>query len=185
MAPRSIVALVAAVILADCVRAPAPDRFFSRSELSSLVTDRTLYVPSCCNRPDGTLVYLAKDGTGWLDSRLMPGDPPKPGGMSVVLAWRVDDGSQVCLWATPLIGDMPSFVPAFSECLQVLRSLVPPDGLVATVAQGGKFHTSWLGLYPFNAFPQPVIDQYLTQVRVLYGGHVPAWTVAEPVEAAQ
>jgi hypothetical protein len=174
---RLVTALVAAVLPAGCTHAPSPDQLFSPAELSDVVTDRTLYIPSCCNTPHGMLVYLAKGGTGWLDSGMMPGSPPTPGGMSIIFDWRVMDGSRVCFWATPRIGDMLSFLPAFSECLQVLRLSVPFDRYKVTVMQGSDFRSGWLELYSFNAFPGPVIDQYLLQVRVLYGGGIPTWPV--------
>lgn len=183
MMTRRFATVIAAVVaLVACAHAPAPDQLLSTSELGDLVTDRTLYVPACCNTPDGTLLYLAKDGTGWLDSRLMRASHPRPSGMSIVFHWHVADGSQVCLWAAPRIGDMPSIAPASFECLQVLRSQEPPNGLKATIKQDCQHHTGPLYLYPFNAFTQPVIDQYLTQVRVLYGGHIPAWTAANAGE---
>ena len=174
--------IAAVVALANCAHPPAPDQLLSSSELGDLVTDRTLYVPSCCNTADGTLLYLAKDGTGWLDSQMMPASHPRPSGMSMVFRWHIVDGSRLCLWAAPRIGDMPSIAPASFECLQVVRSQEPPNGLKATIKQDCRHRTGPLYLYPFNAFTQPVIDQYLTQVRVLYGGHIPAWTTANAAE---
>jgi hypothetical protein len=98
--------------------------------------------------------------------------------MSMVFNWRVMDGSWICLSATPLIGEMPSFIPAFSECLQVLRSSrAPPGRYKVTITRGGNSRAGWLDLYPFNAFPRPVINQYLSQVRVLYGGAIPTWNL--------
>jgi hypothetical protein len=102
--------------------------------------------------------------------------------MSIVFRWHVADGSQVCLWAAPRIGEMPSIAPASFECLQVVRSQEPPYGLKATIRQDCGHRTGPLFLYPFNAFTQPVVDQYLAQVRVLYGGHIPAWTAANAGE---
>ena len=179
---------VALMLPAGCARRLAPDQLLSPTQLSNLVTDRTLYVPFSSYTPDGMLLfssdtpngmllYLARDGTGWLDSRLVSGFPPQPSGMSMVFNWRVVDGSQVCLWASPLIADMPSFTPAFHVCVQVLRSRMPPDSLEAKITQDGKSRLGPLELYAFNAFPPPVIDQYLTQVRVLYGGQIPTWTL--------
>jgi hypothetical protein len=174
---RLVTALLAAIVSVGCTPAPPPDQLVSRAELADLVTERTLYVPSCCNTPDGTLVYLAKNGTGWLDSQLMPGSPPSPGGMSMILDWRVIAGSRVCFWASPRIDEMLSFMPAFSECLQVLRAGVSPDRYKVTVMrESDDIKKGWLELYSFNAFPGSVIDQYLVQVRVLYGGGIPTWT---------
>ena len=182
---RSATALLVMAALGGCAHAPAPDQLLSSSELSGLVTDRTLYVPCPSNPADGTLLYLASNGTGWLDSRMMPGYPPGPGGMSIVFDWRVAEDSRVCFWATPRIGDIPSFAPAFSECVQVLRSRATPGSLKAVVTQDCKVCTGWLSLHSPSAFPQPVIDQYLAQMRVLYGGQIPAWTVSQPVRSLQ
>jgi len=70
---------------------------------------------------------------------------------------------------------MPSFAPAFWQCVQVVRSPEPLGGLMANVTRDGKSRTGGLDVYPSNVFPAAVIEQYLTQVRVLYGGHIPAW----------
>ena len=178
MMARPLAALVLALALvAGCARGPAPEQFFSAPELSELVTGRTLHVAGCCEAPTGTLLYLAKDGTGWLDSRLVPGAPATPSGMSMVLTWRVVDGSRVCLWATPRIADMPSFAPPFSECVQVLRSREATGGLIGVVMREGSITKGALDVYPSSVFPAAAIDQYLVQVRVLYGGHVPAWSI--------
>ena len=99
----------------------------------------------------------------------------------MVFNWRVTAGSQLCVWATPRIGDMPSFMPAFLECLAVLRSAERPDELKVTITKNGRSRTAPLYVYPSSAFPQPVIDQYLTQVRVLYGGHLPNWDIRQQV----
>jgi hypothetical protein len=184
MIARSVVtSLTLAVIVAGCSHAPTQDQLFTPAELSELVTGQTLYVPGCCDAPTGTLLYLSKDGSGWLDSRLMPGYPATPGGMSIVLQWRVVDGSRVCLWATPRIADMPSFAPPFSQCIQVLRSHEPPGSLTASVTRDGKTRTGELDVYPSNIFPAATIEQYLTQVRVFYGGHIPAWKVPDGAPA--
>ncbi len=180
---KSVAALMVMAVPVGCAGIPVAVQSLSRAELSDLVTDKTLYVPSVCDTPDGMLLYLAKDGTGWLDSRLMRGDLPRPSEMSIVFEWRVVDGSRVCLSAAPRIGEMPSFMPAFSQCLPVLRSSVPPYNLLTTVTQGGKSCTNRVDLYPYNAFPRSVVDEYLTQVRVLYGGHIPRWTAPEPIQA--
>ena len=104
---RLMASFVAVILLAGCARAPAPDQLFSATQLSVLVTDRTLYAPSSTDTPDGMLLYLARDGTGWLDSRLVSGLPAQPSGMSIVFDWHVVDASRVCLWASPRIG-LPS-----------------------------------------------------------------------------
>jgi hypothetical protein len=183
---RLVTAVAVATLPAGCSRPPTQQQLLSTSELTELVTDRTLRIPSCCNTPDGMLLYLASDGTGWLDTRLLPGYPPTPNEISNVFNWRVADGSQICFWATPRIGEMMSFVPPFSECLQIYRSRTSPDRLQAAVTRGSDFPPGWVGeveLLPFNAFPQSVIAQYGMQVRVLYGGRIPAWTAPWPMWA--
>jgi hypothetical protein len=180
-----LISFAALILLAGCARRPAPDQLFSPTQLSNLVTDRTLYVPYrphgmflfSSDKSNGMLLYLARDGTGWLDSRLVSGSPPEPSSMSMVFNWRVIEGSQVCLWASPLIGDMPSFTPAFHVCVQVLRSGMPLDELEAKITQDGKSRLGPLELYASNEFSPLVIDQYLTRVRVLYGGQIPDWTL--------
>jgi len=187
---RLFASFAALILPAGCVPQPAADQLFSPAQLSNLVAERTLWVPFYSNTPDwihlfsaetpsGMLLYLARDGTGWLESRLVPWAPPQPSGMSMVLNWSVVDRSQVCLWASPRIGDMPSFTPAFHMCIQVLRSRVTADGLEAKITRGGKLRAGLLELYPFSAFSPQVIDQYLTQVRVLYGGQIPIWPLGD------
>lgn len=163
--------------IVSCVQAPSPYRLMSQSELTSLVTDRTLYVASCCDAPNGLMLYLADNGTGWLDRRVIAGIPPSPGGMSLVFNWSVTADSRVCFWATPLIGNMPSLMPASLQCLRIERSRTEPANFQATVMKREQSRTAPLYVSAFNAFPQPVISQYLAQVRVLYGGRLPTWDV--------
>jgi hypothetical protein len=164
------------LVTASCVQAPNPYRLLSQSELTSLVTDRTLYLASCCDAPNGLMLYLADNGTGWLDRRATPPSPPSPGGMSMVFNWGITADSRVCFWATPLIGNMPSLMPASFQCLQIERSRAEPASFRATVTKGYQSRTAALYVSAFNAFPEPVISQYLAQVRVLYGGHLPTWS---------
>ena len=177
MARMFIAALLAVALASGCVHSPPADQLFSPSQLSSLVADRTLSIRSSPSVPEGMLLYLARDGTGWFQE---PSYPPKPGRMSMVFDWHVADGSHVCLWATPRIGDIPSLTPAFQTCVQVLRSQRVPGGLKAVFAQDGHLATGPIALYPFNAFAPRVIAEYLALVRVLYGGTIPVWTIPEP-----
>jgi hypothetical protein len=174
MTARAVCSFVlAAMALAGCAHGPAPDQFFSQQDLNHLVTDRTLAVSG---KPEGTLIYLAPNGTGWLARDVLPGSGPAPGSMSMIYAWNTDYASRVCYWATPLIGKMPDVAPPSHDCVQVLRAPDQPPGIFIGVTQQADIcRVRPLEVYAYNAFPQPVIDQYLTQVRVLYGGHIPVW----------
>jgi hypothetical protein len=171
--------LLATLALAACTASPAPDQFFTPQDLSELVTNRTLAV---AGEPGGSLLYLSGNGTGWLARDVRPGRPPMPGGMSMVFAWRLDGASRICYWATPRIGAMPDFAPSSFECLQILRSPDVPGALTGIIEQDhAPPRTRSLEVYAYSLFPPSVIDQYLTQVRVFYGGHIPAWTVPVPL----
>lgn len=126
---RLVASFVALILPAACASRPAPDQLFSPTQLSNLVTDRTLYVPFSSDTPNGVLLYLARDGTGWLDSQLVSGLPPQPSGMSTVFDWRAVDGSQVCLWASPRTGDMPSFTPPFTYAFKCFVLACHPTAL--------------------------------------------------------
>jgi len=169
------------VLLAPAACAPSPDpaRMLTPPQLAELVTDRTLLIRDGTTADDATLLYLARNGTGWLDHSVRAGFPLTPGGISMVLSWRLDDASRVCLWATPRIGEIPTFAPVGLECIQVLRAGPPyaGAGLNAVVTRAGNSSVGWLDTLPFNAFPPPVIDTYLDQLRVLFGGQVPRWTI--------
>jgi len=169
--------------LAACGGRAGPDVILSAPELSALATDRTLYVPPCCDTPNGMMLYLARDGTGWFDSRMLPGNAPSPGGMSMVLSWRATPEAGLCLWATPRIGEMPSLLPAWHECLLVSRSAAPPERLQVAVRHGDRTRTVPLYVYAYNAFPQSTVDRYLTQVRALFGGRLPSWNEGGPLAA--
>ena len=121
----------------------------------------------------------------WLGSRLIPDDPPQPSGIFMVFDWRIMGWSRVCLWAKPLIGDMPSISPAFYECLQVLRAQAAPYRLEAIVARQTKFRKIPLKLYPLKVFPAPVIERYLGQSRVLCRGRIPEWAIPEPMRVLE
>jgi hypothetical protein len=171
--------LLTSLALPACTRPPAPDQYFTPQDLSELVTNRTLAV---AGDPDGSLLYLSSNGTGWLARNVRPGWPPAPGGISMVFAWRLDGPSRICYWATPRIGAMPDFAPASLDCLQILRSPDVPGALTGIIEQDqAPPHTRPLEVYSYSLFPPSVIDQYLTQVKVFYGGHLPAWTVPAPL----
>jgi len=175
---RIACALAAAFAAAGCVRAvraPAP-QLFSAPELDALVTGRTLRVLAGGGWEFETLLFLGPGSKGWLDERLVPGMPPLPGDMAMVFEWGIAPGSRICVWAAPLIGQMPNFAPPGEQCLQILRTGVAPQGLAASVERGEGARTAPLELLPGDAFPPAAIDQYLEQVRVLYGGRIPAWS---------
>lgn len=171
-------AVIAAVAAAACSRVAAtpPPAPLAPPELHALVSGRTLRVRATAGAPVETLLFLAPDRTGWLDNAVVPGEAPMPAGMSMVFEWGTAPGSRVCVWATPLIGQMPSFVPPFEQCVQILRSGLPPQGFSAIVEHGEEGRAGPLELLPFNAFPAASTEQYLEQVRVLYGGKIPSWS---------
>jgi hypothetical protein len=177
---KPIAALVVTLVLTGCAQPPpVPYVGFSPEELNQLVTDQTLYIPFCCEAPYGTLMYLSKDGGGWLDSRLKAGSPPTTSEMSLVLNWHVQEGSQVCLWASPLIGEIPSFIPPSYHCLDVEHPANATAPLRVRVMGDNAAGKSWLTVYPYNAFPASVVDQYMTQLKVLFGGQIPTWHIAQ------
>lgn len=180
MQTRAISGLVlVGIVLASCAHGPSPDQYFSQPDLTNLITDRTLAV---AGRPEGTLLYLSPNGTGWLARDVTPGTAPAPGSMSMIIAWHTDYPSRVCYWATPRIGKMPDVAPPSFECLQVLHAPDKPPGIFIGVTQQGDIcRARPLEVYNYNAFPPPLIDQYLTQVRALYGGHIPAWSTSSQV----
>lgn len=180
MQARAIPGLVfAGIVLANCAHEPSPDQYFSQSDLTNLITDRTLAV---AGKPEGTLLYLSPNGTGWLARDITPGTTPAPGSMSMIIAWHTDYESRVCYWATPRISTMPDTAPPSFECLQVLRPTGQPPGIfIGVTQQDGICRIRPLEVYNYNAFPPPLIDQYLTQVRALFGGHLPEWSTASQV----
>jgi hypothetical protein len=138
---------------------------------NSLLLDRTK------DWPFQTLLYLAPGGRGWRDARLVPGTGPQPGAMAMVIAWQTSDPDGLCLWSTPLIGEMPSFTPPHHECLRVLRVPAAPETLAAAASDKQRSITAPLSLRSGSAFPLERIAQYEMQVRVLYGGQIPDWRV--------
>jgi hypothetical protein len=172
---RALVVGVGALAVAGCGSPPNPDRFYTPRELSDLASGRTMQIGDAYGSRFRLLIYLAPDGTGWLDTQVDARQPPRPGTMSMLSNWYVAIGSQVCAWASPLIGDMPSFVPARLACVQVLRPAVPGAGATAVVWWNGRYQALPIEFFPMNIFPDAVIEQYRLQVRVLYGGQIPSW----------
>ena len=123
------------------------------------------------------LIYLAPDGTGWLDTQVGPPAPPRVGSMSMLTNWYLAIDSQVCATASPRIGEMPDFYPAKLVCVQVLRPNSPDAGPTAAIWPDGRYQTLPLTLYASNAFPDAQIAQYRAQVSVLFGGHIPTWSL--------
>ena len=193
-AKKGLATVLALLLPTGCMTQPGADELLSPGQLSTLVTGHTLNIvpdrkgpfgpssalcwlsPSGCGLPYETLLYLAPEGTGWLDSQLVPGALPRPGAMSIVSQWRIEGTSQICLWASPRVGEMPGLTPPHRECVQVLRTRKPSEGFKVVVTEDGTSSSGSLRVFPFNAFPASVIDQYLQQVRVLFGGRLPVWT---------
>lgn len=147
------------------------------AELLRMVSGTSLLLDGTATWPFQTMLYLAPGGGGWRDAKLRPGTEPRPGDMAMIIAWQVRDEDGLCLWSTPLIGEMPSFTPPHHECLLVLRDPAVPQALVATAADADRTITAPLSLRSGNAFPPGPIAQYDLQVRVLFGGQLPAWQV--------
>jgi hypothetical protein len=167
-----------AIALAGCGHSQPPtDRFYPPHELSDLVTGRTMQIGSSIGPGLNMLIYLAPDGTGWLDSQVGQVAPPQVGSMSMLTNWYLAVESQVCATASPRIGQMPNFGPAKLECVQVLRPGAHDVGPTAVVWPDGRYQALPLALYPFNAFPDATITQYHRQVSVLFGGHIPTWSL--------
>jgi hypothetical protein len=159
-----------------CSSLPITDRFYAPQELSGLVTGRTMRIGDASGSDMFALLYLAPDGTGWLDTEVLPGEPPKPSAMSMLANWRLEGGSQICAWASPRIGEMPSFVPSHLMCIRLLRPDIQNPGITAVTLRNGWYQVLPLEFYPFNAFSIAAIEQYRRQVRVLYGGQIPDWS---------
>jgi hypothetical protein len=174
-ARRALVLISGTVAAAGCAGGRAtPDRPYPPQELSALVTGRTMDIGVAGSARPHTLIYLAADGTGWLDRQVGAG-PPQPRTMSMLTDWHVDSESKICAWASPPIGAMPNFAPASPLCVQVVRPAGRNAGLAAEVQWNGREQDMPLQVYPFNAFPTATIEQYRLQVRVLFGGRIPEW----------
>jgi hypothetical protein len=167
-----------AVALAGCEHnQPVADRFYSPQELSVLVTGSTMHIGAATEPGLNMLIYLAPDSTGWLDTQVgLPG-PPRVGSMSMLTNWYLAVDSQVCATASPPIGEMPDFFPAKLVCVQVLRPDAQGLGPTTVVWSDGRYQALPLTVYPFNAFPEAQTAQYRAQVSVLYGGHIPTWSL--------
>jgi hypothetical protein len=185
-----LAALAACAHTAQVARTP-----LTMAQLSNLVTGNTLHVVEAsdasaamsaepcapatrhCAPRRVTTIYLAPDGTGWIDEQARRGIAPWTGTMAMITAWGMAPPSTLCLTAAPLIGDMPSFSPARHECVAIARSGAAQGApLVAAVAQG---RDSWVGVVTAragNEFPPALTSQYIDMVKVLYGGQIPSWT---------
>ena len=159
-----------------CGSQPVTNRFFAPQELAGLVTGRTMRIGDASGSDRFALLYLAPDGTGWLDSEVLPGVPPKPSTMSMLASWRLEDGSQICAWASPRTGEMMSFVPSHLMCIRLLRPDIQNPGITAVTLWNGWYQVQPVEFYPFNAFSVAATKQFLHQVRVLYGGQIPDWS---------
>ena len=174
---RSLALSVAAVAVAGCCNSPpVADRFYTPRELSGLVTGRTMRIGDASPSRFFALAYFAPDGTGWLDTEIVPGEPPQPSAMSTLVDWHLVDGSQICAWVSPRIGEMPSFVPSHLACIRLLRPGIHDPRITAVTQRNDRYQMLPLEFYPFNAFSPAVIEQYRRQVRVLYGGRIPDWS---------
>ncbi len=111
-------ATLAVQALAGCA---TPQPYADAEQLRALVVSRTLTIPPTGQSPFGTQLYLAANGTGWMDTLLAPDHPASQVGMTAVLSWQVFDPSWVCAWASPTLGEVPNMIPPHRECLQVLR----------------------------------------------------------------
>lgn len=167
-----------AIALVACGPSPPPtDRFYPPQELSDLLTDHTMHIGAASGPGLNLLIYLAPDGTGWLDSQAGQVASPHIGSMSMLTKWYLAEGSQVCATASPPIGVMPDIAPAKHLCVQVLRPGAHDTGPTVVVSSDGRYQALPLALYPFNAFPDDKTTQYRRQVSVLFGGHIPTWTL--------
>lgn len=177
-APSAAFALLLAT--AGCAADPAAGYLpVPAAELTRLVAGNSLLLDATADWPMQTLLYLAPGGGGggWRDARLRPGAEPQPGDMAMVLAWQATDEGGLCVWSTPLIGLMPSFLPPQQDCLLVLRAPTGGEALMATATDPQRSVTAPLYLRSGNSFPPGQIAQYEVQVRVLFGGQLPRWRI--------
>jgi hypothetical protein len=175
---RFIVLTLLAATLAGCAGSPYAGYLpIPAAELAPMVAGRSLLLGETADWPYQTVLYLAPDGGGWRDGRLAHGTEPRPGDMAMVLGWRVTDEDGLCVWSTPLIGDMPSGAPPLRDCLRVLRAPTNPAVLAATATDAERSITAALQLRDGSVFPLDRIAQYQLQVRVLYGGRLNNWSI--------
>ena len=123
------------------------------ADLAPMLTGRTLLIGATKDWPWQTMLYLDCAGGGWRDARLVAGSVPRPGDMAMVISWQATEADGLCLWSSPLIGEMPSFIPAHRECLRVLRDAAAPELLAATATDAGRSMTAPAVLSDGNAFP--------------------------------
>jgi hypothetical protein len=175
---RLLILCGGAVALVGCEHSqPVTDRFYPPQELSDLVTGSTIHIGAATEPGLNMLIYLAPDGTGWLDTQVGPAGPPRIASMSMLTNWYLAVDSQVCATAAPRIGEMPDFFPAKLLCVQLLRPDAQGVGGTAAVWPNGRYQALPLTVYPFDAFPDAETAQYRRQVSVLYGGHTPTWSL--------
>jgi hypothetical protein len=178
VARRMLILCSGAVALTGCAQNQPPiDRFYPPQELSDLVTGHTMQIGVGTGPGLNMLIYLAPDGTGWLDAQVGPPAAPRIGSMSMLSNWYLAVDSQVCATASPRIGEMPDFFPAKLLCVQVLRPDAQGAGSRVAIWPDGRYQALPLTIYNFNAFPDAEIAQYRAQVSVLYGGHIPTWSL--------
>ena len=177
MRSAAFVVLSGLLAVAGCAAPPRPSPYLSPAELTDLVSGQTLHVQAEDDASFGTLAYFDPAGGGWFDAHAVEGTPPAPGEIAMILRWRVTDRSGVCAWTTPLVGEIPFWVPPHYDCIQVLRSDRRPGGLDGVVARGGGTVRTPLRPVPGNGFPPEQTALFAEQVRVLSGGRIPAWQI--------
>lgn len=173
---RSLIMGCGVFAFAGCAYGPPPAaRFYPPQELADLVTGHTLHVAATTGPGPNMLIYLAPDGTGWLDAQFGQDGQTHIGSMSMLSNWYIAAGSQVCATASPRIGEMPDFGPAKLVCVQVLRPSAHVASPAAVVCPDGRCQELPVAIYPFDAFPEAKVAQYRLQVSVLFGNHIPTW----------
>jgi hypothetical protein len=149
---------------------------FAPTQLEQLVGGKTLILRPSDGTQYETVLYLDRLGTGWLDAWRVAGTAPNPSDMAAVISWQATAGSQVCVWSAPMIGEIPSGLPPRRQCWRILRSARPPYALGAEACPTER-RTTAIEIRDGNAFARPQIAQYEQQVRVLFGGNMPAWRI--------
>lgn len=173
----ALAAVLTAMGATGCSHAPPPGQPIARNELTRMLSGRSLLVEAPSGWPYQTLLYLDRRGTGWRDALVRPGYEPVPGGMSMLISWVVSDPDGLCTWSTPLIGDMPSSLPPTYDCIQIQRAPGPQYGLQVTFRHGRDTYITTAQLLDGNTFPPASLTRYDRQVRALYGGRLPSWTL--------
>lgn len=166
--------LLVLVVTACASREPLP---VPVPKLAALLSGNTMFMPGPTAESPQTVVYLDPAGGGWADRFLAPATYPRPNDLQRVLRWYISGDSALCLWLTPLIGQMPSNAPVQRKCLRMVSAPTVPSSL--GVQDAGPFTTR---TYPVmlvrgDWFPANRIAQYEHQVRVLYGGLLPVWPI--------